>query len=655
MRTALPVHGPPRRRVARPSPWITVVVALLLAVVGLLVLAALAERIAYRGDVLPGVRVGARDAGGTAERALRAQLERLGRDIETRSVDARAGEVALRAPARDAGVRVDWLATLAAARRAGRAANPLDALAGVVLRRLRNDRIALRVTFDPAKVDAVVERWAREARQGVRDADLTVTRTTVTVVPARAGTGIDRAETRRLLTRALLAPAAPPAIELRLGPVGPDVSDAEAARVATQARALLSAPYRVRAGNNSFTITPAATASALTTSVRAGNLVLAVDPTKLQRALAAELRPIGRPPVPATFRIEAGARVVIVPSQDGTAPDLAAMATAMLAGTRDITVGLVPSRPEHDTAWARSLRITRPLASFTTRHPCCAPRVTNIHTAADILDGRVIEPGQVFSLNGLVGPRTKERGFVEAPVYYEEGFTTDFGGGVSQLATTAFNAAWWAGFPFVEHQPHTLYFDRYPMGREATVNYPYLDLRWRNDSRNGVLVTTSYTDTSITVALWGDTEGRAVREVEGSCSVPPTTDTRADPRCIKVLSTTPKTTKLVPCKDATPTDDRGGICPSLRAGELRLVQPGYTGYVVEYFREIRVPGAAPARERFWWRYTMLPDVVLVGDRPAPGTTTTTTSATTATTTAATTPTARAPTLTARRRGPGPAG
>jgi hypothetical protein len=312
-----------------------------------------------------------------------------------------------------------------------------------------------------------------------------------------------------------------------------------------------------------------------------------------------------------------------VPSRDGTGPDLGAIARAMLAGTRDITVGLGPSHPAHDTAWARALGITQPLASFTTRHPCCAARVTNIHVAASILNGSVIEPGQVFSLNGLVGPRTQARGFVQAPVYYEEGFTTDFGGGVSQLATTVFNAAWWAGFPFVEHQPHTIYFDRYPMGREATVNYPYLDLKWRNDSHHGVLVTTSYTDTSVTVALWGNTGGRTVREVEGDCTQTPTTDTHDDPRCLKILSTTPITTKVIACKDAKPTDDLNGICPSLHPGVQELAQAGHIGYVVEYNREITEPGHAPVRQRFEWRYTMLPDIVLVGDQPPPTATTTT--------------------------------
>ena len=93
----------------------------------------------------------------------------------------------------------------------------------------------------------------------------------------------------------------------------------------------------------------------------------------------------------------------------------------------------------------------------------------------------VLEPGQTFSLNDEVGPRTVERGFVEAPVYYQ-GFTTDVGGGVSQLSTTVFNAAWWGGFEIVEHQPHSIWITRYPAGREATLNYGSIDNKFRNNS-----------------------------------------------------------------------------------------------------------------------------------------------------------------------------
>ena len=112
------------------------------------------------------------------------------------------------------------------------------------------------------------------------------------------------------------------------------------------------------------------------------------------------------------------------------------------------------------------------MSSFTTHHPAGQPRVKNIHRIADLLQNTVILPGERFSLNEKVGPRTKAGGFVKAPVIYEGEFTEDIGGGVSQFATTFFNAAFFGGYELVTHKAHTYYISRYPQGREATVPSP---------------------------------------------------------------------------------------------------------------------------------------------------------------------------------------
>ena len=151
------------------------------------------------------------------------------------------------------------------------------------------------------------------------------------------------------------------------------------------------------------------------------------------------------------------------------------------------------------------------VGGFTTDYPAGETRVTNIHRGADLLNNTVVEPGQTFSLNHTVGPRTAARGFVTAPVFAQGEFFDDYGGGVSQLATTTYNAGFFAGYADVTHQPHTIYISRYPPGREATVNYGVIDLQFRNDSPHGVLIRTYYSSTSITVSLYGDTDGRSAR------------------------------------------------------------------------------------------------------------------------------------------------
>jgi vancomycin resistance protein YoaR len=195
-----------------------------------------------------------------------------------------------------------------------------------------------------------------------------------------------------------------------------------------------------------------------------------------------------------------------------------------------------------------------------------------------------------------------------APVFYDNDFTQDFGGGVSQLATTFFNAVFFGGYEDVAHQPHSIYISRYPMGRESTINYGTIDVKFRDDTHAGVLIRTSYTASSITVSFYGDKEGKVVT-AEGPF----------------VLATEPPTTQLI-------------NWPLLPKGEQRFLSSGYTGYNVVNFRVIERPGQPTVRQRFFWHYDMLPNKILVGTGAPPTTATTAPSAVTSTTVGASTTT-----------------
>ena len=182
---------------------------------------------------------------------------------------------------------------------------------------------------------------------------------------------------------------------------------------------------------------------------------------------------------------------------------------------RTVDVTLEPSEPELSTEEAQALGITERVSTFTTYYPSdFAPRLTNIHRAADLMDRTLVMPGKVFSLNRTVGERTPERGFAAGYIINNGQLEVDFGGGVSQLVTTTFNAAYFAGLEIVEHHPHSFYISRYPEGREATVAWGVKDLRFRNDSPNGILVTTSYTNSSVTVNVYG-TKRYRIESVKG--------------------------------------------------------------------------------------------------------------------------------------------
>ncbi len=152
------------------------------------------------------------------------------------------------------------------------------------------------------------------------------------------------------------------------------------------------------------------------------------------------------------------------------------------------------------------------LGTFTTSFSCCEPRVTNIQTIAKTVDGTVIMPGGQFSLNGISGERTEAKGYKPAPTIGEGNTLVDsVGGGVSQFSTTTYNAAYFAGLQIDAHTPHSFYIDRYPPGREATLNYGAIDLLWTNDTEAPVTVRSSASDTAVTVSIYGENGDRKVR------------------------------------------------------------------------------------------------------------------------------------------------
>ena len=175
---------------------------------------------------------------------------------------------------------------------------------------------------------------------------------------------------------------------------------------------------------------------------------------------------------------------------------------ALIAGESQVQVRPTEDADAKGVAWAESLGIKEVVGKFTTNFVPGQARVINIFRIAELTQGAVIEPGGTFSVNGYIGPRTAEKGFVPAGMIDHGIFVDSVGGGISQYATTLFNAAFFAGLDFGEYQSHSIYIGRYPYGREATVSYPAPDLQIVNNTPYGVLVWPTVTENSITVRLY---------------------------------------------------------------------------------------------------------------------------------------------------------
>ena len=201
----------------------------------------------------------------------------------------------------------------------------------------------------------------------------------------------------------------------------------------------------------------------------------------------------GGAPVDATVALVNG-KPKVIPAKPGVTYEPQAVTDAFLDlvqqpyGERSIEVEATVDEPEFTTKDAKALKIKEQVSTFTTYYPPAEYRDINIGRAAELITGTVLKPGETFSLNGTVGERTAENGFTTGFVIQNGIFKEDLGGGVSQMATTTFNASFFAGLEDVEHKPHSVYIDRYPVGREATVAWAAVDLRFTNNTPYGVLI-----------------------------------------------------------------------------------------------------------------------------------------------------------------------
>ncbi|MYJ29402.1 MAG: hypothetical protein F4072_05410 [Acidimicrobiaceae bacterium] len=226
----------------------------------------------------------------------------------------------------------------------------------------------------------------------------------------------------------------------------------------------------------------------------------------LRDTLASLFVGIGEEGIPATFGLDEAGNVVIADGSPGfkccheTA--LATLLTGMVEGHEVIALPAAPAPHPRGREWAESLGITDLVAEFTTPFAPGQDRIINIARISELTRGVVIEPGQRFSGYGHVVPRTVANGFVPAAMILDGVFVDSVGGGISQYATTLFNAAFFAGLDFIDYQSHSIYLSRYPYGREATVSYPAPDLVIENNTPYGVMLWPTTGDSSITVRLY---------------------------------------------------------------------------------------------------------------------------------------------------------
>ena len=366
---------------------------------------------------------------------------------------------------------------------------------------LFSDReVAPVVTGEETALDAQIETIAAQVDRAPVDATITIEGTTPTVVDPADGRTLDRAGSADAITAALASggdPSTP--IELPVDVAKVRVDRAEAQRVLDETvTPALSAPVAIEGSDGTSAEVPvSAIAASLTfTPQDDGTLAVGIDPALLQSETGEDLEVFGSGAKDASFEVSGGA-VTVVPSVDGVgiAPDHLAeqlMTVLTQPAPRTLNAELGPVPADFTTEEAQALGVKEEIGSFTTNIGN-ANSGENIRVVAAEVDGALVMPGETFSLNTFTGPRGTAQGYIPAGVISGGKFTQAVGGGISQFATTMFNAVFFSGLEDVYHKPHSYYISRYPAGREATVYEGQIDLQWKNDSDTGVYIDTAWT------------------------------------------------------------------------------------------------------------------------------------------------------------------
>lgn len=445
------------------------------------------------------------------------------------------------------------------------------------------------ITIDSDLLDDVLDEWELEAIDlPAYEGGVIIRDTRALPDYPRPGEGIDRDDAHDAVLASLEA-FDRTTVALATTQIQPTLTDADIDAATADAARLIDAPVTLSAADPELavTFTREELAAALLTDVRENSgpqVIFEFDPEKILPVLTPRRDEIEQPPRDAELQIDEEAKeVTLLPSRHATVLDEELVAAALLeAAVLPSNAGRFPfgegTPPSFTTEDAEALGDIGFVSDFTTSHPAGQRRVTNIHLMADAVDGAIVEPGEEFSLNEHVGQRTTDKGYVPAPMIFNGELIDDVGGGVSQFATTFYNAVFYGCYEDVDHKPHSYYFSRYPEVNEATISWPSPHLIFRNNTDTIIIIKTQYTETEITVQFYGNNGGCVAERQLGS----------------RYAFTDP------------PEEYEAN--PDLNPSEQKVTQSGWGGFSNSVTRVMTWPDGTTVEEEFVWKYSPAPKI-----------------------------------------------
>jgi len=247
--------------------------------------------------------------------------------------------------------------------------------------------------------------------------------------------------------------------------------------------------------------------------------ILAIDYLKANEVIEEEFAFLNRSPVDATFKIE-NDQFLITPAVPGESINM----DLFFQELKKESLGNLPKRltlksmvipAAVTTESLQALAFEGVIAEYTTQYDVSDKnRTANLIKAAQKMDKTLLKPGDTFSFNETIGPRTAETGFKDAYIVINNEYVKGIGGGICQVSSTLYNVALLANLTIVERHPHALVVGYIPLGQDATVNYPNLDLKLRNDTHSYIYFRTKVENGKLTIKAFGKPKGEKVRLVK---------------------------------------------------------------------------------------------------------------------------------------------
>jgi vancomycin resistance protein YoaR len=537
-----------------------------------------------------GTKIAGVDVGGLTPRQATSMLEQRSARLAHVPVTFVAGSHQFRLRPDELSVTPDWAQAVARAQGAGDGMDVIRGFRRLALRVFPND-VKPEVHAYDAAVGYEIGLIAAKVDRAYKPARLVRRKLQVRVIAGQAGERLDRDAAATIVVAALasLSRSGPVTLPTAVEPpavTGPDLNGARA--IAERA---ISAPVTVAVGSRRFQLQPARLAKMLQLpTTKHGKPKLGGPAADAYFARLDRL--VGKPAHGAHFAAYGG-KVVVVPAVTGLTLDVSRSAAAVLAaaestGSRIAKLTITPVNVGRSTAAANAMGITGEVSSYETFYGGVPNRIHNVELVAHLVDDKLIAPGATFSFNHATGARTAAKGFLEAPVIINGELQTGLGGGVCQVSTTVFNAAYEAGLPITARTNHALYISHYPLGRDATVDYPDIDLKFVNDTGHWLLLRTFVGSSSLVATLYGTPQNRRV------------------------------VTETAPLRIVGKPEVQRTLDPSLAPGSRVVEDYGEPATSTSVHRLVYSPDGKLLSDATWYSsYRSSPKIVLVGPAPKP--------------------------------------